>query len=64
MNGGDIVFQLIMLIMLGTLVVATIYVARSIIKGKQKRSHEEARLSSIEGKLDDVIAVIDKKKPE
>ncbi|MEW4307735.1 DUF4083 family protein [Rossellomorea marisflavi] len=64
MNGGDIVFQLIMLIMLGTLVVATIYVARSIIKGKQKRSHEEARLSSIEDKLDDVIAVIDKKKPE
>lgn len=53
-----------MLIMLGTLVVATIYVARSIIKGKQKRSHEEARLSSIEGKLDDMIAVIEKKKPE
>ncbi|MEW4224109.1 DUF4083 family protein [Rossellomorea marisflavi] len=64
MVGGDIVFQLIMLIMLGTLVVATIYVARSIIKGKQKRSHEEARLSSIEDKLDDVIAVIEKKKPE
>jgi Na+-driven multidrug efflux pump len=64
MIGGDIVFQLIMLIMLGTLVVATIYVARSIIKGKQKRSHEEARLSSIEDKLDDVIAVIEKKKPE
>ncbi|MCM2590101.1 DUF4083 family protein [Rossellomorea marisflavi] len=64
MNGGDFVFQLIMLIMLGTLVVATIYVARSIIKGKQKRSHEEARLSSIEDKLDDVIAVIEKKKPE
>lgn len=64
MVGGDIVFQLIMLIMLGTLVVATIYVARSIIKAKQKRSHEEARLSSIEDKLDDVIAVIEKKKPE
>ncbi|VXB42599.1 conserved hypothetical protein [Bacillus sp. 349Y] len=64
MIGGDIVFQLIMLIMLGTLVVAAVLVVRSIIKGKQKRSHEEERLSSIEDKLNDVIAVIDKKKPE
>jgi Domain of unknown function (DUF4083) len=64
MIGGDIVFQLIMLIMLGTLVVAAVLVVRSIIKGKQKRSYEEERLSSIEDKLNDVIAVIDKKKPE
>ncbi|MDR4935581.1 DUF4083 family protein [Rossellomorea marisflavi] len=64
MIGGDIVFQLIMLIVLGTLVVAAVLVVRSIIKGKQKRSYEEERLSSIEDKLNDVIAVIDKKKPE
>ncbi|MGX1263076.1 uncharacterized membrane protein YciS (DUF1049 family) [Rossellomorea marisflavi] len=64
MVGGDVLFQLIMLLMIAGFVLAAVLVVRSIMKGNQKRSHEEERLSSIEDKLDDVMVAIDKKKPE
>ncbi len=64
MVGGDVVFQLIMLLMIAGFVLAAVLVVRSIMKGNQKRSQEEERLSSIEDKLDDVMVAIDKKKPE